>query len=202
MFLAYIDLQWLAKTNITANVPIPVHPGELTGSTHTEKYKHEQKFKQYTIFRKADKAGFRLVQTIYNTTYVVDLQDSEGELIGYSIQKLLQHLEDTYIDIDNLEQKINDNEATLNLTYDPNEKPEMYWNHLQQCQMKAADLQEKNTNNRVMRVAITHFRNHADLTDDTIDRKKKPVTDRMWNNFKKHFDKAIRCNKKDRTWAF
>ena len=50
-----------------------------------------------------DKAGVRLVQTFYNTAYFVDLQDSEGKLIGYSIQKLLQHLEDTYIDIDYLE---------------------------------------------------------------------------------------------------
>ena len=40
-FLAYTDLQWLAKMNITATVPIPVHPGEFTGSTHAEKYKHE-----------------------------------------------------------------------------------------------------------------------------------------------------------------
>ena len=87
-----------------------------------------------------DTAGVRLVQTIYNTTYFVDLKDSEGGLIGYSIQKLLQHLEDTYIDIDDLEDEINDNKATLNLAYDPNEAPEMYWNRLQPCQMTAADL--------------------------------------------------------------
>ena len=55
-----------------------------------------------------DKAGVQLVQTIYNTTYFVDLQDSEGELIGYSIQQLLQHLKDTYIDVDNLEDEINE----------------------------------------------------------------------------------------------
>ena len=145
-----------------------------------------------------DKAGVRLVQTIYNTTYFVDLQYLEGELIGYPIQQLPKHLEYTYIDIDDLEDEINDNEATLNLTYDPNEAPEMYWNRLQQCQMTAADLQEKITDNRVMRVSITHFRDHADLTDDTIDWKKKPVTDRKWNNFKKHFGKAIRRNKKDK----
>ena len=140
LFLAYNNLQWLAKTNITATVLIPVHPGKFKGSTHTEKYRHEQKFKQYTIFRKVDTAGVRLVQTIYNTTYFVDLKDSEGRLIGYSIQKLLQHLEDTYIDIDDLEDEINDNKATLNLVYDPNEAPEMYWNRLQPCQMTAADL--------------------------------------------------------------
>ena len=40
-----------------------------------------------------------------------------------------------------------------------------------------------------MRVVITHFCNHADLTNDTIDRKKKPVTDRTW---------SIWRNKKDR----
>ena len=135
---------------------------------------------------------------IYNTTYFVDLQDSEGEIIGYSIQKLLQHLEDTYIDIDDLEDKINDNEATLNLAYNPNEAPEMYWNRLQQCHMTAADLQETISDNRVMRISITHFCNHADLTDDTIDWKKKPVTDRTWNNFKTNFGKAIRRNKKYR----
>ena len=103
MFLAYIDLQWLAKTNITANVPIPVHSGKFAGLTHAEKYKHEHKFKQYTIFRKVDKAGVRLVQTIYNTTYFVDLKYPECKLVGYSIQQLLQHLEDTYIDTDDLE---------------------------------------------------------------------------------------------------
>ena len=69
-FLAYTDLQWLSKTNITATVPIPVLLGEFIGSTHAEKYKHEQKFKQYIIFRKVDKAGVRLVQTIYNTIYI------------------------------------------------------------------------------------------------------------------------------------
>ena len=88
-FLAYTDLQWLTKTNITATVPIPVHPGKFTGSTRAEKYKHEQKFKQYTIFRKVEKAGIRLVQTICNTTYFVDLQDLEGEIIGYFIHQLL-----------------------------------------------------------------------------------------------------------------
>ena len=88
--LAYTDLQWLPKTNITATVPIPVQPGEFTGSTHAERYKHELKFKQYATYRKVDKAGVRLVHTIYNTTYFLDLQDSECELIGYSIQQLLQ----------------------------------------------------------------------------------------------------------------
>ena len=36
--LAYTDLQWLPKTNITATVSIPVQPGEFTGSTHAERY--------------------------------------------------------------------------------------------------------------------------------------------------------------------
>ena len=67
----------------------------------------------------------------------------------------------------------------------------MYWNRLQQCQLTATDLQETITDNRVMRVAITHFRNHTDLTDDTIDWKKKPVTDRMWNNFKNILEKQL-----------
>ena len=49
-----------------------------------------------------------------------------------------------------------------------------------------------------MQVSITHFRNHADLTDDTIDWIKNHVADRTWINFKKHFGKAIRRNKKDR----
>ena len=145
-----------------------------------------------------DKASVRLVQTIYNTTYCLDLQDSEGKLIGYSIQQLLQHLKDTYIDIDDLEDKINEKNATFNLAYNPNEAPEIYWNRLQQCQMTAADLQETITNKIVMRVAITRFRKHADLTDDTIDRKKKLVADLTRSNFKKHFGKAIRRNNKDR----
>ena len=149
-FLAYTNLKWLAKTNITATVPIPVRPGGFTGLTHTERYKHELKFKQYATYRKFDKAGVRLVQTIYNTTYFIDLQDSEGELIGYSTQQLLQRLEYTYIDTDDLEDNINDNEATCNLAYDPNEAREMYWNRLQQCQMIAADLQETITDNRLM----------------------------------------------------
>ena len=139
-----------------------------------------------------------MVQTIYNTKYFVYLQDSEGKLIGYSIQKRLQHLEDTYIDTDDLEDDINDHEATFNLAYDPNEALEIYWNQLQQCQMTAVDLQETITDNRVMWVSITHFRNHADLTDDTIDWKKKPVAYRTWGNFKKHFGKEIWRNKKDR----
>ena len=180
------------------NRPNPCSPGRVYRFNTRGKYKHEQKFKQYTIFRKVEKSGVRLVQTFYNTAYFVDLQDSEGELIGYSIQKLFQHLEDMYIDIDDLEDEINDNEATLNLAYDPNEAPEMYWNRLQQCYMTSADLQETITDNRVMRVSITHFHNHADLTDDTIDWKKKLVTDRTWTNFIKHFGKAIRRNKKDR----
>ena len=48
-----------------------------------------------------------------------------------------------------------------------------------------------------MRVAITYFCNHADLTNDTIDWKKKPVADRTWINFKIHFGKVIQRNKKD-----
>ena len=63
--------------------------------------------------------------------------------------------------------------------------------------MTAIELQEIITDNRVMRVAITHFRNHAYLTDDTINWKNKPVTDCTWNNFKNNC-KAIRRNKKDR----
>ena len=85
----------------------PCSTDKFTGSTRTEKYKHEQKFKQYTILRKANKAGVRLVHTMYNTTYFV--QDSEGELIEYFIQQLRQHLKDTYIGINNLEDEINNN---------------------------------------------------------------------------------------------
>ena len=92
-----------------------------------------------------------------------------------------------------------------NISEENNKSLEIYWNCLQQCQMTAADPKETITNNRVMQVAITHFRNHANLTDDTINWKNKPVTDRTWNNFKcflvKQLDVTRRTEEHFNNWG-
>ena len=117
--------------------------------------------------------------------------------MGYTTKQLLTHLEETYIDLDELEEDIRANEALLSAAYDPNDSPQEYWARLQNCKRIAIELGDTNVDDvRLMRVAILQFRAHAHLDDAAIEWKKTASATQNWTTFKKHFNKAIQRTKK------
>ena len=119
--------------------------------------------------------------------------------MGYTTKQLLTHLEETYVDLDELEEDIRANEALLSAAYDPNDSPQEYWARLQNCKRIAIELGDTNVDDvRLMRVAILQFRAHAHLDDAAIEWKKTASATQNWTTFKKHFNKAIQRTKKNK----
>ena len=172
--LALTDTQWLEKAGVSALVPTPDHPGIFVGTEFADRVAYEHKFNQYNTYRRADKAGVRLLMTIYDKNYFVDLHDGQGQLIGHATKELLGHLEDTYVDPDDLEEEIQENEVILQADYDPNESTETYWARLKNCQRLATAMNEKMEDDKIMRIAFLQFRKHANLADATADWKDIP----------------------------
>ena len=197
-FLCHTDRQWLAMHGVTDLVPVPTHPGPLVGTTHLDRHVNDVSYRQFMTYQKVDKACVRLLQTIYSNSFFVDLQDTQGQIMGYTTKELLAHLTEMYVDLDELEDDILANEALLSEAYDPNDSPQEYWAKLQNCKRLAIELGDTNINDvRLMRVAFHQFRSHAHLDDAAKEWKKTAADTRTWTLFKKHFNKAIQRTKKN-----
>ena len=123
-------------------VETPTHPGKLTGNTNAAKYTYKEQLNQYHTFQAVDAAGVRLIHHIFDRQYFVDLEDGDGEILGYDVNYLLTHLDSTFTTIMDTRETLDNMDADLQKPFDLSEPPQGYWKHLQQCRYTSIKLED------------------------------------------------------------
>jgi hypothetical protein len=120
--------------------------------------------------------------------HFLELQDENGDIVGYSALELFDHLMDQYIQLEDVADQITVLHKILEQSYDPNEEPQVYYKSVQNS-LKSLD--ETIDDSTLIRHGFNQFKEHIDLKADIKAWKKLTRTEKTWNKFKSLFTKAI-----------
>jgi hypothetical protein len=127
----------------------------------------------------------------------LELQDDNGDIIGYMAMELFYHLMDQYVQPEDVADQITELHRILEQNYDPNEEPQVYYKAVQDARNTLESLNEIVDESTLIRHGLNQFKEHLDLKMDIKAWKKFPRVDKTWKNFKSHFTRAINDNKSD-----
>ena len=194
-FLIYDSAVWLTLPNVTMDVIIS-KPGTLTGTTHAERYVHEENQKIYTVKETHQKGAVRMLEHIFPPAVFLDLQNSQGLMVGKTPRQIIEHLQDSYCDAEEKEDESIKQEENLKITYDPADLPQAYFACLQHARIILVSLKETVQDRKLIHQALTEFNKHVDLHTAVDEWKLKPPAQKTWGAFKIHFTKAIITHRK------
>ena len=176
--------------NITLDVDI-TKPGTFTGTTHAERYIHEEEVRIYNTKETILKGDIRKLKYIFPPSVFLDLQNSQGLMVGKTRREIIAHLQKTYCDEEERETEIIKQEALLKSPYDPAELPQTYFALLQHARMILVSLKETIPDRKLIREALSQFDQHVDLHPTVDEWKLKSQENKTWSAFKTHFTRAI-----------
>jgi hypothetical protein len=111
-------------------------------------------------------------------------------------QEIMKHLQDTFCDDEEEEDKILKQYRVMNVKYDPSDMIQVYFKVLQDACTILVSLSETINNKVLIRQAIGQFNKHMNLNESVDEWKKKLAVNKTWTEFKTHFSKAITKNQK------
>jgi predicted nuclease with TOPRIM domain len=129
--------------------------------------------------------------------HFLELQDDNGDIIGYTAMQLLEHLMDQYVQPEDIADQITELHQILEQIYDPNDEPQVYYKAVQDARNTLESLNETVEESTLIRHGLNQFQEHLDLKMDIKAWKKLARGDKTWKNFKSHFTRAINDNKSD-----
>ena len=86
---------WLTLPNVTTDVLI-TKPGTFTGTTHAKRYVHDEYQRTYDTKATRQKGEVRMVKYIFRPAVFLDLQNSQGLMVGKMPQDIVDQLQDSY----------------------------------------------------------------------------------------------------------
>ena len=194
-FLIYSSAIWLTLDNITQEVVVN-KPATFTGNTHAERHIHDMKLKTYHEKEKHQKGAIRMIKYIFPSEVFIDLQNSQGLMVGKTPVEIMEHLKDTFCDDEEIEKEILMQEDNLKVKYNPAELPQAYFAKLQNAKTILMFLKETASDKKLIRFAVNQFEKHADLYTAIDEWKRKIAANKTWSNFKSFFSKQITMMKK------
>lgn len=189
-FLIYSRDVWTSLPNVTADVVID-KPGAFTGNTHADRYNHEESIRIYNEKERHAKGTVRMLRYIFPPAVLLDLENNQGQIVGKTPREIIKHLRDTFCDDEQKEGEILEQELKLQVAYDPDDLPQVYFKKLQETRTILVWLGETVPDKKLIRQAISEFNKHADLHQALDEWKRKDPVDKTWDNLKTHITKAV-----------
>lgn len=132
-----------------------------------------------------------MLKYIFPSALFLDLQNSQGLMVGKTPRRIIAHLQNTYCEEEEQETEINKQEDKLKSPYDPAEFPQTYFSALQHARMILASLNEVFPDRKLVRKVLTEFDKHVDLHPTVDEWKFKAPPDKTCAVFKTHFTRTI-----------
>jgi hypothetical protein len=129
--------------------------------------------------------------------HFLELQDDNGDIIGYTAIKLFDHLMDQYVQPEDVADQITELHQILEQQYDPNEEPQVYYKAVQDARNTLESLNEVVDESTLIRHGLNQVKEHLDLRMDIKAWRKFSRADKTWKKFKAHFTRAINDNRSD-----
>jgi hypothetical protein len=129
--------------------------------------------------------------------HFLELQDDNGDIVGYTAIELFDHLLDQYVQPEDVASQITALHKILEQNYDPNEEPQVYYKTVQDARNTLEALNETIDEATLIWHGLNQFKEHLDLKLDVKTWKQLTWAEKTWKKFKSHFTKAIDNNKRD-----
>jgi hypothetical protein len=127
--------------------------------------------------------------------HFLELQDDNGDIVGYTAIELFDHLLDQYVQPEDVADQITALHKMLEQNYDPNDEPQVYYKTVQDARNTLEALNETIDEATLIRHGLNQFKEHLDLKLNVKTWKQLPRAEKTWKKFKSHFTKAINDNK-------
>jgi hypothetical protein len=76
----------------------------------------------------------KMIMHAFKDYHFLELQDENGDIVGYTVIELLDHLMDQYLQPEDLADQITALHKIIEQPYDPNEEPQVYTTNLYKMQ--------------------------------------------------------------------
>jgi hypothetical protein len=196
-YLVWEEADWLKKGQVTAPIVPPTNPGAYGGTTHNTPEVHRTALLAYKRYKEAQAAAKKMLMHAFREHHFLELQDDNGDVVGYTAIKLFEHLMDQYVQPEDVADQITALHKELEQQYDPTEEPQVYYKAVQDAKLTLESLNETINEATLIRHGLNQFKDNLDLMYDIKAWKKTSRTDKTWKKFKSHFTRAINDNRND-----
>jgi hypothetical protein len=95
---------------------------------------------------------------IFKEYHFLELQDDNGDIVGYTAIELFDHLLDQYVQPEDVADQITELHKILEQTYDPTEEPQVYYKAVQDARQTLASLNEIINDSTLIRHGLNQFK--------------------------------------------
>jgi len=196
-FLVWESSDWLKKRQVTNVIVPPPNPGVYVGTTHNALEVHRTANLAYKRYKEAQAAAKKMIMHAFKEHHFLELQDDNGDIIGYTARELFAHLIDQYVQLEDIADQVTELHKQLEQAYDPTDEPQVYYKAVQDAKLTLESLNQTIDDDTLIRHGMNQFKGHMDLRLDIKAWKKFASADKTWKKFKSHFTKAINDNRND-----
>ncbi|OEU14437.1 hypothetical protein FRACYDRAFT_240979 [Fragilariopsis cylindrus CCMP1102] len=148
-------------------------------------------------YKLAQAATKKMIMHAFKDYHFLELQDDNGDIVGYTAIELFDHLMDQYVQPEDVADQVTALHKILEHEYDPNEAPQVYYKAVQDARNALDSLNQTIDDETLIRHGLNQFKEHIDLKLDIRSWKLLTRAEKTWSRFKTHFTKAINDNKND-----
>jgi hypothetical protein len=196
-YLVWADADWLKKRQVTAPIVPPPNPGVYSETTHLALEVHKTAILAHKRYKEAQAAAKKMIMHAFKEHHFLELQDDNGDVIGYTAIELFEHLIDQYVQPEDVADQVTELHKQLEQQYDPTEEPQVYYKAVQDTKLTLESLNQTIDEVTLIRHGLNQFKEHIDLRYDIKAWKKFDRAVKTWKKFKSHFTKAINDNRND-----
>jgi hypothetical protein len=168
-----------------------------SGTTHLALEVHKTKIRAHEKYKEAEAAAKKMLMHAFKEHHFLELQDDNGDVIGYTARELFEHLIDQYVQPEDVADQVTELHKQLEQSYDPTEEPQVYYKAVQDAKLTLESLNQTIDEETLIRHGLNQFKEHIDMRYDIKAWKKLDRADKTWKKFKSHFTKAINDNRND-----
>jgi hypothetical protein len=196
-YLVWDSSNWLKKRQVTTTIVPAPNPGVYSGTTHNALEVHKTATLAHKRYKEAEAAAKKMLMHAFKEHHFLELQDDNGDIIGYTAIELFEHLLDQYVQPEDVADQVTELHKQLEQKYDPTEEPQVYYKAVQDAKLTLESLHQTIDEETLIRHGLNQFKEHIDLRYDIKAWKKFDRAEKTWKKFKSHFTKAINDNRND-----
>jgi hypothetical protein len=141
-YLVWSNSDWLKKRQVTSQIVPPTNPGAYGGTTHQLLEIHKAKQLAWTRYKLAQAATKKMIMHAFKDYHFLELQDENGDIVGYTAIELFDHLMEQYVQAEDVADQVTALHKILEQLYDPNEEPQVYYKSVQDARNTLESLNE------------------------------------------------------------
>jgi hypothetical protein len=133
----------------------------IRGNTHQLLEIHKAQQLAWKRYKLAQAATKKMIMHAFKDYHFLELQDDNGDIVGYTAIELFDHLMDQYVQPEDVADQITALHKILEQPYDPNEEPQVYYKSVQDARNTLESLNEIIDESILIRHGLNQFKEHT-----------------------------------------